>query len=119
MQFAVYPMPRDRTGFIVDVQSRLLEDLATRVVVPLIPLAVAPRIPMKTLNPVLPFNDAAFTPAHATRLESSRLPNPQAIMNDRVNRMEPEQYPPYPALPRNETPPYPRLIGTNCREART
>jgi toxin CcdB len=60
MQFAVYPMPRGRTGFIVDVQSRLLEDLATRVVIPLVPQAVAPRIPMKTLNPVLPFNGAAF-----------------------------------------------------------
>jgi toxin CcdB len=60
MQFAVYPMPRGRTGFMVDVQSRLLEDLATRVVIPLVPQAFAPRIPMKTLNPVLPFNGAAF-----------------------------------------------------------
>jgi toxin CcdB len=60
MQFAVYPMPRGRTGFIVDVQSRLLEDLATRVVIPLVPQAVAPRIPMKTLNPVLAFNGATF-----------------------------------------------------------
>ena len=119
MLFAVYPMPRGRTGFIGDVQSRLLEDLATRVVVPLIPLAAAPRIPLKTLIPVLPFNRAAFTPARATRLRSSRLPNPRAIMNDRVNRMEPEQYPPYPALSRNETPPYPRLIGTNCQKAHT
>ena len=59
------------------------------------------------------------TLTRATRLGSSRLPNPQAIMNDRVNRMESEQYPPYPALPRNETPPYPRLIGTNFRKART
>jgi toxin CcdB len=60
MQFGVYPMPRGHTGFLVDVQSRLLEDLATRVVVPLVPQAGAPRIPMKTLNPVLPFNGAAF-----------------------------------------------------------
>ena len=45
MQFAVYPMPRGRTGFMVDVQSRLLEALATRVVVPLVPQALAPRIP--------------------------------------------------------------------------
>ncbi len=48
-----------------------------------------------------------------TRLESSHLPNPQAIMNDRINRIEPEQYPPSPALSRNENPPYPRLIGTD------
>jgi toxin CcdB len=60
MQFAVYWMPRGRTGFIVDVQSRLLDDLATRVVIPLVPRTVAPRIPMKTLNPVLAFNGAAF-----------------------------------------------------------
>jgi toxin CcdB len=60
MQFAVYPMPRGGAGFMVDVQSRLLEDLATRVVIPLVPQAFAPRIPMKTLNPVLPFNGAAF-----------------------------------------------------------
>jgi hypothetical protein len=34
MQFAVYQMPRGSTGFIVEVQSRLLEDLATRVLLP-------------------------------------------------------------------------------------
>ena len=60
MQFAVYPMPRGGAGFIVDVQSRLLEGLAIRVVVPLVPRAFAPRIPMKTLNPMLLFNGAAF-----------------------------------------------------------
>ena len=47
------------------------------------------------------------TLARPTCLESSHLLNPQAIMNDRVNRMEPEQYPPSPALFRNENP----LIG--------
>ena len=30
MRFAVYPMPRARTGFMVDVQSRLFEGLAGR-----------------------------------------------------------------------------------------
>ena len=48
-----------------------------------------------------------------TRLESSHLPNPHAIMNARVNRREPEQYPPSPALLRNELPLYPRLTGTD------
>ncbi|GEM_PF-1607255 len=38
-------------------------------------------------------------------------------MNDRVNRMEPEQYPPSPALRRNENPPYPRLIGTDYKNS--
>jgi len=51
-----------------------------------------------------------------TRLKSSHLPNPHAIMNARVNRMGPEQYPPSPALSRNETPPYPRLTGTDYRK---
>ncbi len=59
-----------------------------------------------------------LTQAHPspTYLESSHLPNPQAIMNDWINRMEPEQYPPSPALLRNENPPYPRLIGTDYRK---
>ena len=52
-----------------------------------------------------------------TRLENSHLPNPHAIMNDGINRMEPEQYPPSPALLRNENPPYPRLTGTDYRKS--
>jgi toxin CcdB len=60
MQFAVYPMPRGGPGYIVDVQSRLLEGLATRVVIPLLSRAAAPRIPMKTLNPLLPFKGGDF-----------------------------------------------------------
>ncbi len=64
------------------------------------------------------------TQAHPTlarppRLESSHLPNPQAIVNDRLNGMEPEQYPPSPALIRNENPPYPRLTGTDYQKAHT
>ncbi len=50
------------------------------------------------------------------RLESSHLPNQYAMVNDRINRMEPEQYPPSPALCRNENPPYPRLIGTDYQK---
>jgi toxin CcdB len=45
-------MPRSRPGYVVDVQSRLLDDLSTRVVIPLIPKRVAPAIPVKTLNPL-------------------------------------------------------------------
>jgi len=57
------------------------------------------------------------TPILPPCLESNHLPNPDAIMNDRVNRMEPEQYPPSPALRRNENPPYPRLIGTDYKNS--
>ena len=56
MQFAVYPMPRGRLGFIVDMQSRLLEGLATRVVVPLFAKSAAPRLPMRTLMHPLIFD---------------------------------------------------------------
>ena len=56
----VYAMPRGLAGYIVDVQSRLLEGLATRVVIPLLPTAAAPRLPMKTLNPLLPFDGGDF-----------------------------------------------------------
>ena len=52
-----------------------------------------------------------------TRLESSHLPNPHAIVDDRINRTEPEQYPPSPALVRNENPPYPRLTGTDYKKS--
>jgi len=51
------------------------------------------------------------------RLESSHLPNPRAMINDRINRMGPEQYPPIPALVRNENPPYPRLTGTDYQKS--
>lgn len=51
-QFAVYPMPGRRLGYVVDVQSHLLDGLATRVVVPLLPLTDAPKSPVRTLNPI-------------------------------------------------------------------
>lgn len=48
----VYPMPgRRRTGYVVDVRARLLDHLATRVVVPLVPQAETPK-PIGELNPV-------------------------------------------------------------------
>jgi toxin CcdB len=36
----------------VDIQSRLLDDFGTRVVMPLVPLGLAPRSPLPSLNPV-------------------------------------------------------------------
>ena len=48
-----------------------------------------------------------------TGLAGGRLPNAYAIMNDRINGMGPEQYPPILALVRNETPAYPRPTGTD------
>jgi toxin CcdB len=52
-RFDVYPMPgKGRAGYVVDVQADLLSHLATRVVVPLLPLAGAPP-PIADLNPVV------------------------------------------------------------------
>lgn len=48
-RYDVYPAPMDE-GFLLDIQSNLLDGLNTRVVVPLLPVATAPK-PAKTLNP--------------------------------------------------------------------
>lgn len=48
----VHPMPgKGGHGYVLDVQAALLDHLATRAVVPLVPLAGAPT-PIKELNPV-------------------------------------------------------------------
>ncbi|HEY0265439.1 MAG TPA: CcdB family protein, partial [Rhizomicrobium sp.] len=47
----VHPMPGRGAGYVLDVQAELLSHLATRVVVPLLPEAAAPR-PISELNPV-------------------------------------------------------------------
>lgn len=49
-RFDVFANP-DSRGFLLDVQANLLDDLNTRVVVPLIPVSAAP-LPAKRLNPV-------------------------------------------------------------------
>jgi toxin CcdB len=45
-------MPQGRAGYVVDIQSGLLDTMATRVVIPLLPRQAAPP-PAKALNPVL------------------------------------------------------------------
>lgn len=55
-RFDAWPNP-DGAGWLLEVQADLLRDLTTRVVVPLIPLAQAPR-PAARLNPVLPVDGA-------------------------------------------------------------
>ena len=49
-RFHVYPNP-DGAGYLLDVQADLREHLNTRLVVPLLSLAIAPP-PASTLNPV-------------------------------------------------------------------
>ncbi len=57
-KYDVYPNPGG-VGFVVDVQTDLLDGLATRVVVPLMPRKSAP-IPAKLLNPVIAIDDDEY-----------------------------------------------------------
>lgn len=51
-RFDVFPTPgRAGSGYVLDVQADLLQDLGTRVVVPLLPPFSAPR-PARGLNPL-------------------------------------------------------------------
>ena len=49
-RFSLFPNPSG-TGYLLNVQSDLLHELNTRIVVPLLPLDQAP-LPAKELNPV-------------------------------------------------------------------
>ena len=49
-RYDVYPNPSG-AGFLLDVQTDLLGDLNTRIVVPLLPRSTAPK-PARRLNPV-------------------------------------------------------------------
>jgi toxin CcdB len=47
-------------GYLLDVQANMMSHLNTRVVVPLLPLAEAPK-PAKTLNPQFVIDGAAYS----------------------------------------------------------
>jgi toxin CcdB len=53
-------MPRSRAAYVVDIQSRLLEEMSTRVVIPLLPRHTAPSIPVRTLNPVIVIGSSEY-----------------------------------------------------------
>lgn len=57
-RFDVYASPEGR-GYLLDVQADLLSSLNTRVVVPLMPVDVAPS-PAKRLNPVFDIENEGF-----------------------------------------------------------
>ena len=63
-QFALYrnrnPASGTRFPLLLDIQSDLLEGLATRVVVPLAPAGVARARSMRTLTPILKFQGKEF-----------------------------------------------------------
>ena len=54
------PASRSRAPFLVDVQSDLLDELATRVVVPLLPLSAGAASPITRLMPVFEVQGARF-----------------------------------------------------------
>lgn len=58
-RFGVYRHP-EGMGYLLDIQADLLSHLNTRVVVPLLPLDVAPK-PAKTLNPVFEIEGTAVS----------------------------------------------------------
>jgi len=57
-KYDVFPNPSG-DGYLLDVQTDLLSDLNTRVVVPLMPTSSAPK-PATRLNPVFDFENQPF-----------------------------------------------------------
>jgi toxin CcdB len=58
-RFRVYPNP-DGNGYLIDVQADPLSHLNTRMVIPLLPLGLAPK-PAKTLNPLFDINGETYS----------------------------------------------------------
>ncbi|WP_153110946.1 CcdB family protein [Propionivibrio limicola] len=58
-KYNVYPNPSGE-GYLLDVQAEIHGNLNTRMVVPLLPLAIAPK-PAHTLNPVFELNGEAHS----------------------------------------------------------
>ena len=63
-QFDYYANPNPRTRktypYLLDIQSRLLDQLCTRIVVPLAPMSGVGQAHLKKLNPVVSINDQNF-----------------------------------------------------------
>lgn len=57
-RFSLFPNPSG-IGYLLNVQSNLLHELNTRIVVPLLPLDQAP-LPAKDLNPVFTLHGEQF-----------------------------------------------------------
>lgn len=63
-QFFVYdninPTSRERYPYLLDIQSNLLSELRTTLVIPLMPANVAAPISMSRLNPMFDIDGAAY-----------------------------------------------------------
>lgn len=84
-KYDVYPNP-DGPGFVLDVQADLLEALNTRVVVPLLPSAMAPT-PARRLNPVFVIKGADFTmmTQYMSAVPRAMLRTPQVSLKDQFS----------------------------------
>ena len=79
-RFAVYQNPDG--GYLLDVQADLLDHLNTRIVVPLMPAADAPK-PAGTLNPVFEVNGG-----HFVMVTQFMAAVPVTILKDRLASLE-------------------------------
>ena len=84
-KYDVYPNPGG-IGFVVDVQTDLLDGLATRVVVPLLPIKSAP-IPARLLNPVVEIDgdEHVMVTQFLSAVPTSPLGNPVASLGGRAD----------------------------------
>ena len=84
-KYDVYSNPGG-VGFVVDVQADLLDQLATRVVVPLLPTTSAP-IPARLLNPVIAINgdEYVMVTQFLSAAPSPPLGNPVANLSARAD----------------------------------
>ena len=91
-RFDVYPNP-EGAGYLLDVQANLLDQLNTRVVVPLL-LADASPVPAATLNPVFRIGDTLvvmvtqFMAAVPTRLLRQPVANLESARGEIVAAMD-------------------------------
>lgn len=86
-RFDVYESP-DGAGYVVDVQADLLDMLQTRVVVPLLPLADAPK-PANRLNPVFVIegHEHAMVTQYIATVPHSILRNVVTDLRDDADRV--------------------------------
>ncbi len=84
-RFDIYPNPNG-DGYLLDVQADLLEQLNTRIVVPLIPLSKAPQ-PAKRLNPVFEIDGVpyAMVTQFMAAIPASMLKTPTQTLSNRAD----------------------------------
>lgn len=84
-RFAVYKN-LDGAGYLLDIQADLLSHLNTRVVVPLLPLDLAPK-PAATLNPVFEMDggSVAMVTQFMAAVPAQMLKSPMLSLESRRN----------------------------------